>query len=130
MKTVKSGTAIIAEPKQTVQKGEPMSDLISRADAILQTCADKCGCEPEECGLTFERDGTESCSDVRLLMELPSVQPERKTGHWIPQDDNKRTAYATTAMYYFPNCSECGHAGSLDMNFCPNCGADMRGEQE
>ena len=34
MKTVKSGTAIIAEPKRTAQKGEPMSDLISRQDAI------------------------------------------------------------------------------------------------
>lgn len=28
MKTVKSGTAIIAEPKRTAQKGEPMNDLI------------------------------------------------------------------------------------------------------
>ena len=28
MKTVKSGIAIIAEPKRTAQKGEPMSELI------------------------------------------------------------------------------------------------------
>lgn len=28
MKTVKSGTAIIAEPKRTAQKGKPMSDWV------------------------------------------------------------------------------------------------------
>ena len=49
------------------------------------------------------------------LRKLPAVKPERKTGRWI--DDN---------------CSECGqyvyHGDAR--NFCPNCGADMRGEQD
>ena len=48
------------------------------------------------------------------IKDLPSVQPERKMGQWI--DDN---------------CSECGqyvyHGDAR--NFCPYCGADMRGEQ-
>lgn len=53
-----------------------MSDLISRADAIRLTCGTKCGCDPDECGLTMERDGAEYCGDIQLLMSLPSVQPE------------------------------------------------------
>lgn len=49
------------------------------------------------------------------LHRLPPAQPERKKGRWI--DDN---------------CSECGqyvYHGDV-RNFCPACGADMRGEQD
>ena len=53
---------------------------------------------------------------------------KRKKGKWIPQDHNKTTGYATTLVYYCPKCSECGHTGDFSMNFCPNCGADMRGD--
>ena len=51
---------------------------------------------------------------IDAVLLLPSVQPERNTGRWIND-----------------NCSECGqyvfHGDAR--NFCPNCGADMRGEQ-
>ena len=53
-----------------------MSDLISRQQAIRLYCREHCGCEPEECGFTLERDGTEKCSVVRFLKELPSAQPD------------------------------------------------------
>lgn len=62
--------------------------------------------------------------------ELPSAQPERKKGEWLPQDHNKRTGYVTTTVYYYPKCSECGHTGNYGMNYCPSCGADMRGKIE
>lgn len=52
-----------------------MNDLISRQEAIRLYCREHCGWEPEKCPLTYERDGTEECSFVRLLKELPSVQP-------------------------------------------------------
>ena len=56
-----------------------------------------------------------------LICQLPSAQPERKKGKWI-------NGY----------CSECGkHAPFWAMastyyksSYCPNCGADMRGEQD
>ena len=59
--------------------------------------------------------------------EEPSTMPERKKGKWIYVNGH-------TAI----NCSACYHCGwSLSFedtvkrfNFCPSCGADMRGEQD
>ena len=48
----------------------------------------------------------------KKIKNLPSVQPKQKTGRWI--DDN---------------CSECGqyvYHGDAN-NYCPNCGAYMKG---
>lgn len=59
--------------------------------------------------------------DVTRLLSLPSAQPERKRGKWILFD----------APWY--QCSECGalrENKSFMENYCPNCGADMRGGDE
>lgn len=55
---------------------------------------------------------------------------ERKTGKWI---DGKRMKNDGT-FYWFRQCDQCGYERNdcdteKDSNFCPNCGADMRGEQ-
>lgn len=53
--------------------------------------------------------------------QLPSAQPVRKTGQWIKRKKG--------AIGY--NCSCCGKSDiSNHFDYCPNCGADMRGEQE
>ena len=75
-------------------------------------------------------------SDVaRHIKSLSSVEPERAKGHWID------------AQHWFSSysaeCSVCkkrarqyaedsGHGGYIYsfMDFCPNCGADMREEKE
>ena len=49
--------------------------------------------------------------------ELPSVQPSRK-GHW---------ELLANELYM---CSECNAKWTMRLNFCPNCGADMRGDTE
>ena len=53
------------------------------------------------------------------LNDLPSAEPERKKGEW---DD------IGGVLRY--GCQFCHHAQERKSNFCPNCGADMRGEQE
>ena len=66
------------------------------------------------------------------LMMLPPAQPERKTGHWVETGDEPYDEW---------ECDVCGFvidgSGCIDpeeyrdvYKFCPNCGADMRGEQE
>lgn len=60
------------------------------------------------------------------LVKLPSAQPERKRGRWLP--DNRPGGG-------FWVCSECkfpseAFAADVLYKFCPNCGADMRGERD
>lgn len=87
-----------------------MDDLISRRQAI---------------------DALDCINGVEeVLKSLPSAQTERPKGRWIPQNHNKVNGMTSTAVYYYPKCSVCGHCADYT-NFCPNCGADMRrGEQE
>ena len=72
---------------------------------------------------------------LKLLREQKKnlqVQPERKTGHWVEIGDEPYDEW---------ECDVCGFvidgSGCIDpeeyrdvYKFCPNCGADMRGEQE
>lgn len=52
------------------------------------------------------------------MRQLPSAEPERKTGHWIEH-------------YGDSKCSECGYILKIyDTNYCPNCGARMDGESD
>lgn len=66
---------------------------------------------------------------TEFVEDLPSVTPkEPKTGHWIEKEDFNGDTYY--------DCSECGESFALIdgtptdnlYNFCPNCGADMRGD--
>lgn len=62
-----------------------------------------------------------------------SVEPERKKGEWVRwYEEIERD----TCKEFIPHCkcSECGteydsHTVKF-INFCPNCGADMRGEED
>ena len=67
------------------------------------------------------------------IIQLPPIQPEPKRGKWI------RTGSGSLYDHY--ECSECGKAPKWECmgdnrwkiaftDFCPNCGADMRGEQD
>ena len=89
-----------------------MNDLISRQAAIRWV---KTECNPYgKPTLDFESGK----KVIEHLKQMPSAQTERKTGRWIDMDDHAL-------------CSLCGatHYG-VDKNYCPNCGAYMRGEDE
>ena len=63
---------------------------------------------------------------VEILDAMPTVQPEPKEGHWIEEKIYRDVIEC--------NCSECGQlmttAATVRMNFCPNCGAKMKGERQ
>ena len=66
---------------------------------------------------------------IEAIVELPSADFERKKGKWKPFDLTwGRSVYS---------CTACGEAIDIPTeiskpiySFCPNCGAEMRGEDE
>lgn len=51
------------------------------------------------------------------------IVPERKTGKWIRGDAEKLTGSQRCSI-----CHKACYKGKDYFNYCPNCGADMRGE--
>ena len=74
----------------------------------------------------IKRDANCGIDSAEVLKDLPSAQPERPKGEWITDD-----------LSGIISCSRCGNdapmettgGGQYKSKFCPNCGADMRGEQ-
>lgn len=101
-----------------------MSDLISRQAAIDAIREDMYADRDYMSGLIFE--GIEA-----VLNSLPSAQPEQsvtncheKRGAWLHRWSGDRSTWLEQ------KCSECGvifEDEPNDFNFCPVCGADMRG---
>ena len=101
------------------------SDTISRQAAIdaLDKRFDKIPMEQTTEILKLRKD----------LRGLPSIQSEQKRGRWIYGEDE----YGIDGYH----CDKCGFFVPWDYthkfinyiedyNFCPSCGADMRGEQD
>ena len=84
--------------------GNMTNDLISRQDVLDAV---------NDCGICIQR-----------ILDIPSAEPERKTGEWIDG-----MLYVNS---HWKVCSEC-HVSAPDScggyNFCPNCGAEMRGDR-
>ena len=55
-------------------------------------------------------------AQTRKPTDFPTIEPERIRGRWVDKDGGLAT------------CSACGDRWGVwsVMNFCPNCGADMR----
>lgn len=91
------------------EKGDGMSDLIDRQAAI------------DECYPVTVDGEVYEVVQVETLMELPSAQPEPKTGRWIKMSDSYGAYHC---------CSRCGREGACDWNYCPNCGTRMEDTDE
>ena len=66
---------------------------------------------------------------LTAVSKLPSAQPERMEGEWIPSFNGRFTGGA----YWF-QCSKCERivpdVRNGGWNFCPNCGSYMREDQD
>ena len=54
---------------------------------------------------------------LNVLKDVPSAEPEQKTGKWIKTDETG----------WFGKCSECGTVTDYDFPYCPYCGTKMDG---
>ena len=101
--------------------------LINMQPTIEQST--NCSEFPNNSDTINRRDAIEALDCINgveeVLRSLPSAQPERKEGHWI-----EGGIYRDVIECY---CSECGQlmttAATVRMNYCPRCGAYMRGGQ-
>lgn len=105
-----------------------MSDLIDRQAAMDALARIFDQCEEIEAHLPKgdpDITGYKMYPDYMIVWEylhqLPSAEPKRKQGHWIVRNE-----YSMWPVL----CSECRGWQSGRSRFCPDCGADMRGEQE
>ena len=97
---------------------EPCEDAVSRADVI----------DMLEMYPFTEYSEYEAAREV--VKRLPSAQPERKNGKWLPDNNS---VYEMRFV-----CSECKESQVVPTigftkykpiwDFCPNCGARMEGE--
>ena len=96
---------------------EPCEDAVSR-EAVRKAFRDWIADE-HNWGYEIRNDDVDN-----ILSDLPSVTPERQKGEWIDQK--------CFDEWYCPTgkCSICGKEHIFGLNFCPNCGADMRGEKK
>ena len=56
------------------------------------------------------------------ILKAPTIEPQRMKGRWI--------GVTKTGGAELWKCSECGELELEDSYYCPNCGADMRGEDD
>ena len=62
----------------------------------------------------------------KAIQSIPGADVvERKTGEW--RGEHKMP---DMPRYEFYKCSECGFLSQSVVNYCPRCGADMRGKEQ
>ena len=113
-------TAELDELIEAYERATEPGDLISRQAAIAYAIS----------GRTREIDGEKWIRVSEVRESLQTMPSGEKTGRWIKHEDD----------WYgdFYECSVCGGAFTLIdgtpadnlYNYCPNCGADMRGGQD
>lgn len=100
---------------EALKAQDAAGDTISRAAAIeAMDGFNACGYVEEP----FERL-------EKALKEIPSAQPERKTGRWIPVMNGRGGHCCNRCNGYAPSYMN-GDEHLSD--FCPNCGAYMGGD--
>ena len=76
--------------------------------------------------LDADYDGGEYWAvSMAQILNAPTIEPERKRGRWIKGIGENGV---TTSKF----CSLCHYENKhwYNWNFCPNCGADMRGDYD
>ena len=127
--TEKDVTRLLSLPKAQLFSEGTTKDTISRQAAI-----DALKHNQDVYSHNFHDDPIDKyttaiiATDIDTLVNLPSVQPEPHEGHWIRTD---------CGLDVECKCSKCGYRDFVEprdeywfkRNYCPNCGAKMKGAE-
>lgn len=61
--------------------------------------------------------------DEAIDMAIEALENERPKGHWIYEE-------GTYKLINLWQCSECYEVVDEKTNYCPECGSDMRGDEQ
>lgn len=100
--------------------GTEVNDLISRADAICEILVND-GIDNIVDRINALPSADSPLPRYVMLTENSTIESIRPQGEWIEVYDFIHKAW---------KCSKCGHITSIQHNYCPNCGARMRGGAE
>lgn len=91
-----------------------MADLSAEIKEIEKALNNMC---VDWVGLGIQlNDARQALLELKRLTSI-GASHERKCGHWVARGD------------YTIECSECGLLRAIRSKFCPECGADMRGDE-
>lgn len=124
-----------AQPEPCVDTIDALNESIKHFDDMAEECRRNANIERNDY-MDMRDDAAEYrqlstwLNELRWLRERFQSQPKRKKGKWKRNITAERDAQLIFTKVY--NCSECGYesVGNNLKNFCPNCGCDMRGDEE
>lgn len=105
-----------------------LADIVMNEQRFPPTQPEPCeDCVSRKAVIRLLHSGYHSKSMIEEVKELPSVQP--KHGYWTESHEH---VYMGNVVKEWTNwyCSECDAPNDKPTDFCPSCGADMRGEQD
>ena len=125
---IRTGKGIVYR-KATMIK---LNELAEIADRLVM-CKD-CNLISRQSALAEFKDGRDVYDIMESIEELPSAEP--KTGRWVRKEKEINDCDGYRAYYWY-ECDNCGARPPKDQwghewhsDFCPNCGAIMKGGAE
>lgn len=103
-------------------------DVIYRCDALEEMAQSECGCHYETC----IKDECE-CPHIGRIKDIPSAthQTEQEMTLNIDKPHGEWIRHEVEDTCRWVECSECHKEyPNIEMNFCPNCGKRMRGNEK
>lgn len=114
-----------------------MNDDLIRRQAAIDAICEECHMETDYHRCEGYKKDSRWCEYSTALNDLPSAQPERKKRKWVEvavTDGYDKDGIKT--LISVMQCDQCGfivnavEGHMAQYNYCPNCGADMRGNKQ
>ena len=113
--------------KAQLCREDTTSDLIDRQQAIdaldFEIVHITAYCDGKNVGNPLAQYNKGLEDGKKAIEALPPAQPEPKEGHWKKDESDD----CPIVFQQFRICSVCGTIEMSETNYCPNCGAKMKG---